>query len=668
MSIYVFLGPSLPVDDARRLLDATYLPPVAMGDIWALMHRRPAAFVIIDGFFEQRPAVWHKEILYALSQGVPVYGSSSMGALRAAELHAFGMIGVGEIFEAFRDGRLEDDDEVAVTHGPAESGYPQLSEAMVNIRATLRRAEDSGVVDARSHGALIDIAKALFYPQRSWPAVLAAAADRNLECSEPLRAFVKRERVDAKRLDAELVLRRVAAGIAPHRPTFDFEPTVFWDRLTTSVAIGDVATRADDPTRSPDAIRRHVRALGTNRGDALRAALLQVLVAREANRHRLVVSDDELQGAADRFRRMRGLLAADTAHAWMRDNRMTTADVTELVRLEALTEKLVTRYSSDVNQRLLAALACDGSLPEHIRAVTEKWQTLERLGIHNPTLADAGLDHDGLVRWYEERVGRERFGLQMDRGSMRLVMAELLAAYIAEQHRDVAAAVDDELDEASYPAWRDAIMKHAGGGPALRAYPDRPRWSLPAPQPRADAMALDRALQTRRSAAELDAALPDADTLGHMLAQAHGITGEDARGPVPSSGGLQALDLYVVAWGAGWLPPGWYHYDRREHALAQLQAGATHERATACVPSLAPFRGALLFVIAADHARLAARYTRRASRFAALEAGHLMQNLCLLATAAGLSVVPLGGSFEPAIARELRLPATDRVIATGVLG
>ena len=45
-----------------------------------------------------------------------------MGALRAAELHAFGMRGVGRIFEAFRDGELEDDDEVAVVHGPAEPG------------------------------------------------------------------------------------------------------------------------------------------------------------------------------------------------------------------------------------------------------------------------------------------------------------------------------------------------------------------------------------------------------------------------------------------------------------------------------------------------------------------------------------------------------------------
>ena len=43
---------------------------------------------------------------------------------------------VGRIFEAFRDGELEDDDEVAVVHGPAGLGHIQISEAMVNMRAT----------------------------------------------------------------------------------------------------------------------------------------------------------------------------------------------------------------------------------------------------------------------------------------------------------------------------------------------------------------------------------------------------------------------------------------------------------------------------------------------------------------------------------------------------
>ena len=47
---------------------------------------RPPPILIIDGVFQSEPAVRHKEILWALSLGVPVVGAASMGALRAAEL------------------------------------------------------------------------------------------------------------------------------------------------------------------------------------------------------------------------------------------------------------------------------------------------------------------------------------------------------------------------------------------------------------------------------------------------------------------------------------------------------------------------------------------------------------------------------------------------------
>ena len=69
--------------------------------------------------------------------GVHVFGASSMGALRAAELHPFGMVGVGRVFEGYRAGVYEDDDEVAVVHASEEAGFAPLSEAMVNVRHAL---------------------------------------------------------------------------------------------------------------------------------------------------------------------------------------------------------------------------------------------------------------------------------------------------------------------------------------------------------------------------------------------------------------------------------------------------------------------------------------------------------------------------------------------------
>src|SRR5215471_17317034 len=147
MRTVVFAGPTIRASEARTILDADYPGPAAQGDVLRAARAGCVAIGLVDGYFHAVPSVWHKEILWALSRGIHVYGAASMGALRAAELARFGMKGVGEIFEAFHSGALEDDDEVAVAHGEADSGYRAASEAMVNIRATLGRAEKSGIVD-----------------------------------------------------------------------------------------------------------------------------------------------------------------------------------------------------------------------------------------------------------------------------------------------------------------------------------------------------------------------------------------------------------------------------------------------------------------------------------------------------------------------------------------
>src|SRR5262244_3339652 len=101
MTVYLFIGPTLPRAEIAALTDFVCRPPVARGDVLRSARTRPQAIGIVDGYFDGAPAVWHKEILWAMTQGIHVFGSASMGALRAAELHAFGMHGVGHIFEAY---------------------------------------------------------------------------------------------------------------------------------------------------------------------------------------------------------------------------------------------------------------------------------------------------------------------------------------------------------------------------------------------------------------------------------------------------------------------------------------------------------------------------------------------------------------------------------------
>ena len=62
----------------------------------------------------------------------------------------------------YTDEPFEDDDEVAVLHGPREQGFRALSEAMVNVRATLAAATDAGVIAPATRDALAGVAKRLF--------------------------------------------------------------------------------------------------------------------------------------------------------------------------------------------------------------------------------------------------------------------------------------------------------------------------------------------------------------------------------------------------------------------------------------------------------------------------------------------------------------------------
>jgi hypothetical protein len=136
----VFLGPTLDRAEALALLGAEYLPPVQLGDVWRISQENPPAIGMVDGYFERVPAVWHKEILYALSRGIPVHGAASMGALRAAELAGFGMVPVGDIAAAHLSGALTCDDEVALLHDDGELGYrhpPLPATAPGSIRSTV---------------------------------------------------------------------------------------------------------------------------------------------------------------------------------------------------------------------------------------------------------------------------------------------------------------------------------------------------------------------------------------------------------------------------------------------------------------------------------------------------------------------------------------------------
>jgi len=206
--IIVFLGPSLDEESAKAILPAEYRTPAQRGDLLAAVRDGATIIGLIDGVFHQNSAVAHREILEAIKHGVTIVGSSSMGALRAAEMHTLGMIGIGKIFTMYKTGELESDDEVALVFDP-ESGF-SLSEPLINIRFTLAKAEETGILDREAHDILLAVAKSIFYQNRTYPRIVAAAGDK---LDEPARkqflAWVETGKCDQKREDAIAALEYI---------------------------------------------------------------------------------------------------------------------------------------------------------------------------------------------------------------------------------------------------------------------------------------------------------------------------------------------------------------------------------------------------------------------------------------------------------------------------
>ena len=238
----IFAGPTIDAETITDILtDADVRGPAARGHVYRAARAGAAAIGIVDGLYESVPAIWHKEIIYALERGVPVYGASSMGAIRAAELAPFGMIGVGSIFEEF-NGPGRPDDYVAVAHGPAETGYACLSTAMVNIEEACRLARESGVIGDACADAMLAEARRRFYPDRRLDEIahLVLGAD-----AVEFLAFVDRSAIDRKHADAVAMVQRMAADLAAtieqrRRPLLN--RTVFFDALVRELDSHDAGS------------------------------------------------------------------------------------------------------------------------------------------------------------------------------------------------------------------------------------------------------------------------------------------------------------------------------------------------------------------------------------------------------------------------------------------
>ena len=166
----IFIGPTISIDKAKEILDADYRPPAKKGDLLKLIPTAVKFVGLIDGYFLQDYPPTPIEVYNLLrKKDVMVFGSSSLGALRAVELKSFGMVGIGKIYNLFLKGVIDSDDEVAVTF----TGYHEYqSDALIDIRYNLFLAQKKQIIDKNTKRNILRIAKRTYFPYRTYNDIL----------------------------------------------------------------------------------------------------------------------------------------------------------------------------------------------------------------------------------------------------------------------------------------------------------------------------------------------------------------------------------------------------------------------------------------------------------------------------------------------------------------
>ncbi len=190
--------------------------------------------------------------------------------------------------------------------------------------------------------------------------------------------------------------------------------------------------------------------------------------------------------------------------------------------------------------------------------------------------------------------------------------------------------------------------------PLYKRYPEEGAVLLPPPSGDAR-MPVSEAIGNRRSRRAFASRPLPLQALSDLTHHAMGITGytaaygqtDYALRAAPSSGAKYPVELYALVERVEALAPGLYHYQVAEHALARLRPGSHGvDFAGRALAQEFLAEAAVVFVLTGYFARSASRYGSRAYRYAAMDAGHIGENLYLTATALGLSVTGVGAFFD----------------------
>jgi ribosomal protein S12 methylthiotransferase accessory factor len=364
----VFVGPSIPLHEARQIVNADFRSPCRRGDLANI----PGGAVVglIDGVFHQNEAVSPREIVYALQRGIQILGSSSMGALRAAEVP--GVQGIGHVYEMYKQGAIDSDDEVALVFDPDR--FVPLTVPLVNVRYAADRLLSSGTITAPVSARILAAAQKLHYRERTYRLILREAGLENKADAEDLLNLLKS--FDLKRDDARLLLERLANIVQNSANTA--APRHQSPSVQSAPDYGPGDHLAD--VKVPGEMDAAAPVLIWETGDAIPFMELVLFLkltgkflvfARNAiarlqcreDGYAVLVENmppmEELKADFHRLCRTWGWKTEQEVHVTMTDLGIGFKDVLKQIRDEAILHHAVLRFARDSSELFLKALRCE---------------------------------------------------------------------------------------------------------------------------------------------------------------------------------------------------------------------------------------------------------------------------------------------------------------------